>query len=72
MSPDPSYDFVARALAAYRRFGALMGPFYDGYLTEIEGRLYVVVHKHGACHAAYLVRNNNRLRRIWQWPDAIW
>lgn len=64
-------ELIARALSAYRRVGAVPGHL-DGYCREIEGRVYVVVNHSGACIAAYLVRNNGRLRRRNRWPDVIW
>ena len=70
VTPSP-HDLVDRAIAAYRRFGAMSGQF-DAYATEIEGKLFVVVHQGGAAQACYAVRGENRLRRIWQWPDVIW
>ena len=64
-------DLVHRAMAAYKRHGAVIGAT-GGYCESFGGRLHVIVHKCGAAIAVYATRNDGRLRRVWKWPEAIW
>lgn len=71
MSPSHDDDLVSRAIAAYKRHGAVDG-VNDGYAQEISGRLHVIVHKCGAAIAVYVTRNDGKLRRLMRWPEVIW
>ena len=64
-------DLVRRAVAAWKRRGAVIGAA-DGYCDTFDGRLHVIVREYGAAVSIYVVRADGSLRRVQKWPEAVW
>jgi hypothetical protein len=72
-------DLLRRAFAAYYRSGAREGlteqqiniPASTSYVTEHDGKAYVVLENVNGVLAVYRVRNDGMLKGLRRWPSEV-